>query len=206
MTTKTNIFMKRVMPVAMALLMVLSVVLVPVHADAAEPSMAKQLILAKGQSWDIVIHDLADNAKVTYKTSKKSVATVSKKGKIKAKKKGKANITVTVKQGGETYKGKIKVTVKNKITIHDAIRTAECDFVEYYNICADYANKNGWAADESAVEWLEDYYELVEIIQEMSADKNAYEEEAMEEAYELMVAALEDAQTNLLLFMEPYEG
>lgn len=207
MTTKTNIFMKRVMPVAMALLMVLSVVLVPVHADAAaKPGVAKELILAKGQAWDLITFDVADNAKVTYKTSKKTVATVSKKGKIKAKKAGKATITTTIKQGGKTYKLKTKVTVKNKITIHDAIRTAECDFVEYYNICANYANENGWAENKDAVEWLETYYELVLIIQEMSADKNAYDEEAMEEAYELMIPILEDVQVNLPLFMEPYEG
>ena len=207
MTTKTNIFMKRVMPVAMAVLMVLSVVLVPIHADAAaKPGVAKELILAKGQTWDLVTFDVADNAKVTYKTSKKTVATVSKKGKIKAKKKGTATITTTIKQGGKTYKLKTKVTVKNKITVHDAIRTAECDFVEYYNICANYANENGWAENKEAVEWLETYYELVLIIQEMSADKNAYEEEAMQQAYELMIPVMEDVQVNLPLFMEPYEG
>ena len=203
MTTKTNIFMKRVMPVAMALLMVLSVVLVPVHADAAEPSAVTQLILAKGQTWELVIHGLEDDAKVTYKTSKKSVATVSKKGKIKAKKKGKANITVTVKQGGETYKGKVKVTVKAKTTAYNQICNAAYDFVEYYNICANYANANGWNNDKDVVEWFEAYEEAVSIVQEMLEDKDAYE---AEEVLELMLGITETVLEMLPILAEPYEG
>jgi hypothetical protein len=46
--------------------------------------------------------------RVTFKSSKKSVLTVDKAGRIVAKKKGKA--TVTVKVGKKTYKKKIKVT------------------------------------------------------------------------------------------------
>lgn len=48
--------------------------------------------------------------KVTFKSSNKKVATVSSKGKITAKKKGTA--TITVKAGKKTKK--IKVTVKTK--------------------------------------------------------------------------------------------
>lgn len=46
--------------------------------------------------------------KVTYKTSNKKIATVSKKGVIKGLKKGKA--TITVKYGKRTVKIKVKVT------------------------------------------------------------------------------------------------
>lgn len=45
---------------------------------------------------------------ITYKSSKKSVATVDKYGVVKAKKKGKA--TITVKCGKK--KAKLKLTVK----------------------------------------------------------------------------------------------
>ena len=50
--------------------------------------------------------------KVTYKSSNSKVATVSSKGKIKAKKKGTANITVTVKDGNTVMKKVCKITVK----------------------------------------------------------------------------------------------
>ena len=54
----------------------------------------------------------AVNKAVKFKSSNKKVATVSKKGVIKAKKKGKATITITTVEGN--VKAKIKVTVKKK--------------------------------------------------------------------------------------------
>ena len=205
MTTKTNIFMKRVMPFAMVLLMVLSVVLVPITADAAaKPSGVKKIILQKGQSWDLIVYELKDNAKVTYKSSKKSVATVSKKGKIKAKKKGSATITTTIKQGGKTYKLTTKVTVKTKTTVHDDIYSLNCDFCETYNTCANLANANGWNADATAVEWLDAFRETVLLVQEISKDKKAYSEEDMKTVYDLIVGFSEEALKNLEVFAEPY--
>ena len=53
----------------------------------------------------------ATNKKVTYQSSNKKVATVSKSGKITAKKKGKATITVTSKSNPKV-KAKCKITVK----------------------------------------------------------------------------------------------
>lgn len=51
------------------------------------------------------------SAKVTYRSSKKKVAKVSRKGKITGRKKGKATITVRLKKGKKTKKLKCKVTV-----------------------------------------------------------------------------------------------
>ena len=48
--------------------------------------------------------------KVKWKSSKKRVATVSKKGVVKAKKKG--TTTITAKVNGKTYKCKVKVVKK----------------------------------------------------------------------------------------------
>lgn len=77
-----------------------------------------KLRLGKGETYDLGISN------ATFKTSKKSVASVSKKGVITAKKKGSA--TITVKSGGMIV-GKCKVTVlsapkkvslsKSKLTI-----------------------------------------------------------------------------------------
>ena len=55
-----------------------------------------------------LISPITSKDKVTYKTSNKKVATVSKKGVITAKKAGKA--VITVKAGKKTVKVKVKVT------------------------------------------------------------------------------------------------
>ena len=52
------------------------------------------------------------NKKVTYKTSNKKVATVSKNGVVTAKKKGTAKITATIKVNGKNKTVTCKVTVK----------------------------------------------------------------------------------------------
>ncbi|HEX3020935.1 MAG TPA: Ig-like domain-containing protein, partial [Lachnospiraceae bacterium] len=54
----------------------------------------------------------ADNATVTYASSKKSVASVSKSGKVIAKKAGTTIITTKVKINGVTKSFKTKITVK----------------------------------------------------------------------------------------------
>ena len=64
-----------------------------------------KLTIKKGKSFKLSIKGKVGNAKFT--SSNKKVATVSKKGNIKAKKKGKA--TITVKTNGMKLKCKIKV-------------------------------------------------------------------------------------------------
>ena len=70
----------------------------------------KKLTLKKGKSYTLTVtkSPVTTLEKVSFKTSNKKVATVNKKGKIVAKKKGKA--TITVKCG--TKKKTVKVTVK----------------------------------------------------------------------------------------------
>ena len=73
----------------------------------------KTVKLKKGKTYKIkatVKPKNATNKKLTYKSSNKKIATVSKNGKIKAKKKGRCTITVTSKDGKK--KAKIKVIVK----------------------------------------------------------------------------------------------
>lgn len=73
----------------------------------------KKLTLKKGTSETITLKFSPANVyntKVTWSSSNKKIATVSKKGKITAKKKGTCTITVTADKGGKT--ATIKVTVK----------------------------------------------------------------------------------------------
>lgn len=76
-------------------------------------NVKKKITLKKGKKKTIkytVYPANAVNKKVKFKSSNKKVATVSSKGVIKAKKKGKATITITTVEGN--VKAKIKVTVK----------------------------------------------------------------------------------------------
>ncbi|MCR5702875.1 MAG: Ig-like domain-containing protein [Lachnospiraceae bacterium] len=81
----------------------------------------KAITLAKGKKATLtttvtVTPNKNANKKVVYKTSNKKIATVTKKGVIKAKKAGKATITVASKKNSKK-KAKVKVTVvKGKVT------------------------------------------------------------------------------------------
>jgi len=70
----------------------------------------KKISLKKGKKYTITpeVKPISTTDKLKYKSSKKKVATVSKKGVVKAKKKGKTVITVT----SGKKKVKLKVTVK----------------------------------------------------------------------------------------------
>lgn len=76
----------------------------------------KTLALKKGETFQLKVNVTPKGAskQIAYKSSKKSVVTVSKKGKLKAKKKGKATITVFSKTKPKK-KVKITVTVTKKL-------------------------------------------------------------------------------------------
>lgn len=74
----------------------------------------KKITLEAGKTVKLKVKKSPSKAKVTWKSSKKSVATVSKKGKVTAKAEGKAKITATAKFKKKTAKATCKVTVTAK--------------------------------------------------------------------------------------------
>lgn len=74
--------------------------------------------VVKGKKTKLKFTNVTKDAKVTYTTSNKKVATISKKGVIKGKKKGFAKITAKIEQNGYTYYTRLFVRVddgtKNK--------------------------------------------------------------------------------------------
>lgn len=78
--------------------------------NAKTDRVVKKATLKKGKklTLKVVTNPITTPDKVTFKSSKKSVATVTNKGVITAKKKGKA--TITVKSGKKT--AKVQITVK----------------------------------------------------------------------------------------------
>ena len=83
---------------------------IKVTNTATGKNQGKSATLKRGQSLKLaaVLSPVTSVQKVTWSTSNKKIVTVSKSGVIKAKKKGKA--TITVKSGNKKYN--IKITVK----------------------------------------------------------------------------------------------
>ncbi len=74
----------------------------------------KKLTLKKGLSYKLKVKKKPAKAILSWKSSKSGIVSVNGKGKIKGKKVGKANITVTAKYKGKKKKATCKVTVTSK--------------------------------------------------------------------------------------------
>lgn len=80
---------------------------------ATKPKLAKKSAnIVIGGTSKIKVKNAPIGAKITYKSAKKNIATVSKKGKVTAIKSGTTKITVSVKKSSKTTKLAYKVTVK----------------------------------------------------------------------------------------------
>lgn len=84
----------------------------PVANAKGAPVLILPKTLAKGSSEKLGLAGVSDNAVVKYTSGDKSVAAVTKSGKITGKKAGTANVKVTVTQSGVVTKHIVKVTVK----------------------------------------------------------------------------------------------
>lgn len=83
-----------------------------VEAKAAPRLNYRKVTLVQGKKKKLKVRNLRRGRKVKWYSTKKSVATVNKKGVVKAKKKGKA--TIVAKVGKRKYR--CKVTVKKKVS------------------------------------------------------------------------------------------
>lgn len=112
----------------------------------------KSITLAVGDSKKLKVENLPKKAKVTWKSSKKSVVSVSKKGKIKAKKKRKATIRCKITYGGKkktrTLKCKVTVTGKKKKTTSVVYMTKD---ISPEGLMAVYKELNWNASGKTAV-------------------------------------------------------
>ncbi|MCH5299601.1 MAG: Ig-like domain-containing protein [Ruminococcus sp.] len=89
--------------------------------QATEPQVvaptlaANSVKLAAGKTYTIKVQNTTGKCVPTFTSNKKTVATVSKNGKVTALKKG--NATITVKVAGKSLKLKVKVTSSPKIKV-----------------------------------------------------------------------------------------
>lgn len=180
---KTNL-MKRAAMFVIAMAVVLTTVLIPVPAKAADAGafIVSSYTMQKGEKWTLNVYNAADNAKISYKSSKTSVATVSKKGVVTAKKAGSATITVTIKEGKNTYQGKTKIKVKSKVTTADVIKRVNAELNLLYVNAYELAEGLGVLEDDTVIEYLNACAEIVDLGNKMAKKPSAYsEEEILEE-------------------------
>ena len=205
MENRKTSFMKRAAMFVMALAVVLTTVLVPVPAKAAaeDAFVVSSYTMAKGEKWTLNVYN-AGNAKISYKSSKKSVATVSKKGVVTAKKAGSATITVTIKEGKDTYQGKTKIKVKSKITTADAIKRVNAELNLLYVNTYELAEGLAVLEDETVIEYLNACAEIVELGNDMAKKPSAYSEEEILEELDA-IATMAQSMVELVDELASYE-
>ncbi|MCR5322370.1 MAG: hypothetical protein K6E85_03745 [Lachnospiraceae bacterium] len=91
---------------------------------AAKPKVSKSRVTlyTDSEKYTIELNNIADNAKITYTSSDKSVITV-KKGVVTPKKAGKASVKIKIRQNKKTYKLKVVFTVKEAVKDDDSKNT-----------------------------------------------------------------------------------
>lgn len=78
------------------------------------PFMTTYKLLLKGSKFPVYLSNQKEVKKITWNTSNSKIVSVSKKGVLTARKKGKATVTcVITNKKGDLYKFQIKVTVKD---------------------------------------------------------------------------------------------
>ena len=205
MENRKTSFMKRAAMFVMALAVVLTTVLVPVPAKAAaaDAFVVSSYTMEKGEKWTLNVYN-AENAKISYKSSKKSVATVSKKGVVTAKKAGSATITVTIKEGKDTYQAKTKIKVKSKVTTADVIKRVNAELNLLYVNAYELAEGLGVLEDDTVIEYLNACAEIVDLGNKMAKKPSAYSEEEILDELDA-IATMAQSMVELVDELASYE-
>lgn len=104
---------KKILCSALAAAMVLTIA-APVSA-AAKPTLNKsKLTMTVGDTTTLKVKNTVKKETISWKSDKKAIAAVTKKGKVTAKKKGNAVISATLKKANKTLKCKVTVTAAAK--------------------------------------------------------------------------------------------
>jgi hypothetical protein len=137
--------LKRVVKVLLCIILLVGVVAIGAENLTAvsakvkpAASVTKKTLYVKGSPYTIKVNNASAKAVITYSTSNKAVATVSKSGVVTPVKAGSATVTVKVVQNGSAYNSKIAVTVKeSKVISHlkqGFNEVTECYDNERYNL------------------------------------------------------------------------
>lgn len=206
MKMKTSQVIKYAAMLVLAFAVVLTTVLVPVSAKAANQSegfIVASYTMAKGEKWTLVVHNVDDKVKPSFKSNKKSVATVNNKGIITAKKPGTAVITATWKEGKTTYTAKTKIKVKKSITYAEAVKRVNAELNLLYVYAYDLAEANGWMDDSDAVEYLTQCAEVVNTANAVVKDTDSYSDDEIASVLEAIATMAETMDDVLPVLAQP---
>ena len=90
----------------------------PTQAAKKKPALSKKkAVITVGKTLTLKVKNISKKTKVTWKSKNKKIATVSKKGKVKAKKAGTTKITASFRYQGKKYVKTCKVRVIKKKTV-----------------------------------------------------------------------------------------
>ena len=174
--------MKKCAAMLLAVIFLLSGFSVNVSAATVKLNKSKKTIYV-GETFTLTLKNAPSDAKITWKSSKKSVATVDKTGVVTAKKNGKT--TITAKYGKKTYK--CKITVKKKSvstgTVTDFSKAKTGDYIVF----GSYEQDNNLDNGTEPIEWLvlsNDGSELY-VISKYALDSKPYNIEYMETTWEI---------------------
>ena len=120
---------------------------------------------------------------------------MNQKGLVTAKKAGTAKITVTVKQGKDTYKATTTIKVKSKITTAEAIKRVNTELNLLYVYAYELSESLGVLEDADVLEYLNACATIVDAGNKMAKKPSAYSEEdilAELEAIETMAQSMVD--------------
>lgn len=189
MENKRTQMMKRLAMFVLACAVVLTTVLVPVPAKAADtsaPTVLKQYILQKGEKWQPAVYNAGDDATVTYKINKKAVAVVNKKGVVTAKKPGKAILTYMIQTGGKTYKAKTVITVRAQMELYEYVKRSNTELAKLYLYYYNALEANGLLDDPDVQEVVAAYEDLVLTADDISKNPDNYTDDEITEVLNAM--------------------
>jgi hypothetical protein len=125
--------MKKVRKYSFLLTLIALLLMMAIPAQAAKVKLNKSsLTLYTPQKYSLKLENVK-SSKVKWSSSNKSVVTVSKKGKLRAKKAGKATITAKAKVKGKTKKYKCSVVVIDQFDKKPVIRPPKPSALEKAN-------------------------------------------------------------------------
>lgn len=113
----------------------------------------KKELYVGGTTYQVKLNDVGKSASITYKSSKTSIAKVSKKGVITPLKEGNVTITVAVKQNKKNYNLKLAITVK-KPSIKLTNSTNYLNVGEFYSFKGKLVGMKGkisWSTSDKKV-------------------------------------------------------
>lgn len=179
--------------VSIVMILALAITLMPVNANAAVKLNVTEKTIGVGES--VVLKVEGTTKKITWKSSNKKVATVTKKGKVTGKKVGKA--TISAKIGKKTIK--CRITVQSGEAIRPEFKAAMDRIEAFYDKFLELEKNRENMSDLEALASLMSMMEEAEAVRnELNQWENASKNEAEELYYHQIVDRITEKVSSII--------